>query len=211
MSAPAPSRREPCPKRLRGYVAGRLAFDTTGAWRVWEDRPYPAYFIPVADVTPGVAREAGRSGPVEGTVAFRWDALDSWFEEDEEVFVHPRDPYTRVDILPSSRRVRIEVAGTVLAESAHPHVLFETGLPTRWYLPKVDVRMDLLTPTATVTQCPYKGTAEYWSAAGVTDVAWSYRTPLPESRRAAGLVCFYNEKVDLYVNDQLQARPALRW
>jgi uncharacterized protein (DUF427 family) len=125
--------------------------------------------------------------------------------------VHPRSPYTRVDILPSSRHIRIEVEGVVLADSTHARALFETGLPTRWYLPKVDVRFDLLTPTKTSSQCPYKGRAEYWSARFddhvVEDIAWSYPTPLPESERIAGMVSFYNERVDLFVDDVPVPRP----
>ena len=140
-----------------------------------------------------------------------WDAMDAWFEEDEEVYVHPRSPYSRIDILPSSRSVRVEVDDVVLAESTRAMVLHETGLPPRWYLPKFDVRMDLLSPTQTRTACPYKGFAEYWSARigdrVVEDVAWSYRTPLPESERIAGLVCFYNERVDLFVDGVAIDRP----
>jgi uncharacterized protein (DUF427 family) len=85
--------------------------------------------------------------------------------------------------------------------------LFETGLPVRYYVPKTHVRMDLLTPTDTVSHCPYKGQAEYWSVAGHSDLAWSYPTPLPESERIAGLVGFYNEKVDIFVDGVLQERP----
>jgi uncharacterized protein (DUF427 family) len=141
------------------------------------------------------------------TIRLDWSALDAWFEEDEEVFTHPRDPYTRVDILPSSRHVRVEVDGVTVAESTKPTLLFETGLPVRYYLPKTDVRMDLLAPTETSSHCPYKGDADYWSLSLgemiVKDVAWSYRTPLPESQKIAGLVCFYPEKVDLYVDGRL--------
>ena len=90
-------------------------------------------------------------------VRFDWDAMDHWFEEDEEVYTHPRDPYTRVDILASSRRVQVEVDGVTVADSTSPRLLFETGLPTRYYLPKTDVRMDLLGHTDTSTGCPYKG------------------------------------------------------
>jgi uncharacterized protein (DUF427 family) len=153
-------------------------------------------------------------------VRFDWDAMDAWFEEDEEVFTHPRDPYSRVDILASSRHVRVEVDGfapgskVTVAESASPRLLFETGLPVRYYLPKPHVRMDLLVPTATVTHCPYKGRAEYWSVrAGDRvhpDLAWSYRTPLPESQKVAGLIAFYNEKVDLYVDGVRQERPSTK-
>jgi len=144
-----------------------------------------------------------------------WDAMDGWFEEDEEVYTHPRDPYTRVDILASSRRVRVEVDGLVLAESTNARVLFETGLPPRWYIPKTDLRMDLLVPTGTATHCPYKGQAQYWSVPlrdrVVEDLAWSYRTPLPESQKIAGLVAFYNERVDLFIDDQLQERPVTKF
>ncbi|MBD2896255.1 hypothetical protein amrb99_52000 [Actinomadura sp. RB99] len=156
--------------------------------------------------------------PVEelrGLVRLDWGAMDSWFEEDEEVFVHPRNPYTRVDVLASSRRVRVEVDGVTVAESSSPRLLFETGLPVRYYLPKTHVRMDLLEHTDTATHCPYKGTAEYWSvrANGKVheDLAWSYPTPLEESRKVAGLVCFYSEKVDIYVDGVLQERPKSRF
>jgi uncharacterized protein (DUF427 family) len=144
-------------------------------------------------------------------VRFDWAAMDSWFEEDEEVFVHPRDPYRRVDSLPSSRQIRVEIDGVTVAESSRPTLLFETGLPARYYLPKPDVRMDMLTPTDTVTQCPYKGTARFWSVrigdTTLNDIAWSYPTPLPESINVAGLVAFYNEKVDIWVDGELETRP----
>ncbi|MET8866316.1 DUF427 domain-containing protein [Nonomuraea sp. NPDC004580] len=144
---------------------------------------------------------------IKGYVRFEWGAMDAWFEEDEEVFFHARDPYTRVDILSSSRHVRIEVDGVTVADSHSPRLLFETGLPTRYYLPQTDVRLDLLEPTDTVTNCPYKGTAHYWSVNGEKDLAWSYRTPLPESEKIAGLVAFYDEKLDVYVDGVLQERP----
>ena len=118
-----------------------------------------------------------------------------------------RDPYTRVDILPSSRHVRIEVDGVTVAESTKPRLLVETGLPVRYYLPKTDMRMDLLLPTESSNQCPDKGQAEYWSIASGgkvhADVAWSYRTPLPESQTIAGLTCFYTDRADVYVDGQL--------
>ena len=148
-------------------------------------------------------------------VAFTWSAMDHWFEEDEEVHVHPRSPYTRVDILPSSRVVRVEIDGVIVAESSHPTLLFETGLPTRYYFPKPDVRLDLLVPTESSSGCPYKGTARYWSVViGDTvhaDYAWAYDYPLPESIRVAGLICFYNERVDLFVDGEHQERPKTKF
>jgi uncharacterized protein (DUF427 family) len=138
---------------------------------------------------------------LRGAIRLDWAAMDAWFEEDEEVFTHARDPYTRVDIVPSSRHVRVEVDGVTIAETSKPTLLFETNLPTRYYLPKSHVRMDLLEPTDGESHCPYKGDAEYWSLReGNDDIAWSYRTPLPESQKIAGLVAFYPEKVDLYVD-----------
>jgi uncharacterized protein (DUF427 family) len=138
-----------------------------------------------------------------------WAAMDAWFEEDEQVFTHPRDPYTRVDILPSSRHVRIEVDGVTIAETSKPTLLFETNLPVRYYLPKTHIRMDLLTPSESTSHCPYKGDAEYWSFAlgdsVKADIAWSYRTPLPESQKIAGLISFYPERVELYVDGVKQA------
>ncbi|MFC9874083.1 DUF427 domain-containing protein [Nocardia salmonicida] len=138
-------------------------------------------------------------------------AAFDWFEEDEQVFVHPRDPYSRVDILGSSRHVRVEIDGVTVADSHSPRILFETGLPARYYLPLTDVRMDLLTASDTHTSCPYKGTADYWNVrVGDTDhpdVVWIYRTPLPESQKVAGLACFYNEKVEIYLDGVRQDRP----
>jgi len=148
-------------------------------------------------------------------VAFYWNQMDAWFEEDDEVFVHPRDPYHRVDVLHSSRRVRIEVGGQVVAESSRPCLLFETGLPTRYYLPKLDVRMDLLVPSHTTSRCPYKGVAVYWSLRSgdglLEDLVWSYPSPIPECPKIESLLCFYNERVDLSVNGELQVRPVSPW
>jgi uncharacterized protein (DUF427 family) len=149
--------------------------------------------------------------PLRDLVRFNWAEMDEWLEEDEPVYTHPRDPYTRVDILASSRHVRIEIDGVTVADSVRPHILFETGLPARYYLPLPDVRTELLVPSDTTSHCPYKGTAGYWSVDaghGVRpDLVWIYRTPLPESQKVAGLACFYNEKVDLYLDGELQDRP----
>jgi len=144
-------------------------------------------------------------------VRLDWDSMTEWFEEEEPVYTHPRDPYTRVDILASSRHVRIEVDGVTVADSRQPRILFETGLPPRYYMPLTDVRMDLLRPSAAQSHCPYKGTAGYWSVDTGTgvhqDIVWIYRTPLPESQKIAGLACFYDEKVDVYLDGELQPRP----
>jgi uncharacterized protein (DUF427 family) len=105
----------------------------------------------------------------------------------------------------------VEVDGVTVADSHQPRILFETGLPPRYYLPLTDVRMDLLRPSDTQTHCPYKGTAAYWSVdtgdAVHQDIVWIYRTPLPESQKVAGLACFYDEKVDVYLDGEQQPRP----
>lgn len=151
----------------------------------------------------------------DGHWTFTWDAGLSWFEEALQVHVHARDPSTRVDVLPSDRHVRVELDGSVLAESHRPHALFETTLPTRWYLPAADVRQDLVVPSATTSRCPYKGTATYLSfrvgAAVHADVAWTYPDPVPECPRIKDLVSFFNEKVDLVIDGERQARPSTPW
>lgn len=146
---------------------------------------------------------------VRDLVRFKWSAMDAWFEEDEEVYTHARDPYTRIDILHSSRDVTVEISGLIIAKSVRPRLLFETGLPMRVYLPKTDVRMDVLEPSDTVTHCPYKGQAAHWSARIgddlVRDVAWGYPTPLPGCEKIAGLLAFYTEKTDITVHDRTHA------
>jgi len=160
----------------------------------------------------GAALRYPDSPTLADLVRFDWNAMDEWLEEDEPVYTHARNPYHRVDILGSSRHVVVTVAGVTVADSRQPRILFETGLPARHYLPMGDVRMDLLRPSDTSTGCPYKGTAVYWDVVidGTEhrDLAWGYRSPLPESQKIGGLVCFYNERVDLEVDGVPQRRPA---
>lgn len=149
-------------------------------------------------------------------VSFYWHEMDHWYEEDEEVYVHPRDPYKRVDTLLSSRHIEVILNGQIVADSRRPALLFETGLPTRYYLPAQDVRRDLLHKSPTVTQCPYKGIATTWTAEvdGQTfpDIAWSYPFPIPELPKIENLICFYNERVDqLLVDSQLKQRPETKF
>lgn len=147
-------------------------------------------------------------------VAFYWGAVDSWYEEDEEIYVHARDPYKRVDAVQSSRHAQVIVNGETVADSRRPTLVFETGLPTRYYLPKADIRLDLLRPSDTQTRCPYKGIARHWSAevnGKAVDVAWSYPTTIPEAPKLAELVAFYNERVDLIVDGVGQTRPSTPW
>jgi uncharacterized protein (DUF427 family) len=147
---------------------------------------------------------------LKGYVSFYWDAMDAWYEEDEQVFGHPHDPYSRIDVLKSSRPVKVSVGGEVLAESTRAVFLFETGLPVRYYLPREDVRLGALKPSATTTHCAYKGEATYW-AYGDEDIAWTYESPLREAEPVRGMVCFFNEKTDIEIAGELQERPESPW
>ena len=253
---------EPVPRRIRALLGGSVVLDTTAARYVWEWPNYPQYYVPLADVAPGVLVDEGRteqvrgatahrhglrvgeltrpgavlvyppgepSGPNEqpneqpnerpgerrdslaGLVRFDWAALDSWFEEDEEVFVHPRNPYTRVDALRSRRHVLVERDGVRLAESDSTVLVFETGLPTRYYFDRTAVNFAALEPSDTVTACPYKGlTSAYWSVVvdgnRYPDLAWAYDFPTRQLLPIAGLVAFYNERVDIVLDGVRQPR-----
>src|SRR6266566_4955911 len=157
------------------------------------------------------------AGPkLQGYLAFYWEQMDAWYEEDEQVFAHARDPYKRVDVLPTSRHVRVVLGGVTIADTRHPQILLETELPIRYYIPEQDVRMDLLEPTGTATRCPYKGQASYWSARigeqVFKDIVWSYPDPLPACFPITSLLCFFNERVDgLYVDDELLSVPKTPW
>jgi uncharacterized protein (DUF427 family) len=148
---------------------------------------------------------------LDGRVAIDFKALDRWFEEDVEAVGHPRDPFIRVDVRRSSRRVQVSIDGERVADSARPLVLFETGLPVRYYLPPEDVRLDLLTRTDTHTLCAYKGQASYYSAGGEDDVAWFYPDPLPDSAEIRDQIAFLNERVDVDVDGERQDRPPSPW
>jgi uncharacterized protein (DUF427 family) len=152
----------------------------------------------------------------DGYWTFAWDDPSiEWYEEAIKVHVHARDPQHRVDAIPSERHVRVELDGELLAESSKPTAVFATTLPTRWYLPPEDVRMNLLEPSDTVTQCPFKGVARFYSArvGGVLhrDVAWTYPDPIRENPRIAELIAFFNERVDLIIDGERQRRPFTPW
>lgn len=153
--------------------------------------------------------------PIADMIAFYWDRIDRWLEEDEEIYVHPRDPYHRIDVLDSSRHVRISLDGELLAESTRPTALFESNLPPRWYLPREDVVAEL-EPTDTVTRCGYKGQASYYAVRlgngeTVRDLVWTYEDPLDETGRIKDLLCFFNERVDIEIDGEPQERPLSAW
>ena len=145
-----------------------------------------------------------------GYVGLDFAAFDEWYEEDERVIGHPRDPYHRVDVRQTSRPIRIEVGGDVVAESTRARLVFETQLPTRFYIPREDIAVDLH-PSERQTYCPYKGQASYWSLdAGRRrrpDLAWSYEQPLPDIVQIAGLISFWDERVDVVLDGERRARP----
>ena len=229
---PAPSV-EPSPRRVRVRLGGTVVADSSRAQLLIQYGPggLPTYYLPREDVRPGVLvdEDDGRWSVVAGGrraeaaawtsadrpelaghVTFSWTDLD-WFEEDEQVFAHARDPHHRVDTLRSSRRVEVYVKGERVANSVRPLVLYETSLPARYYLPATDVRTDLLTASETISYCPYKGWARYLSHPEVADVAWSYPDPIPENPKIRDLICFYNERVDLVVDGSPVDRPQTPW
>jgi uncharacterized protein (DUF427 family) len=185
---------------------------------VWEPgKNVPIYALPTEDVALDShdAEPIGVRGfddpDLAGYVTVAWDSLEHWYEEDEEVFVHPRDPFVRVDALRSTRNVRVERDGQLLAESDAPILVFETGLPTRYYLPENDVDGSLLADSDLQTGCPYKGRASYRDL--VLDerrhpnLFWYYEAPFHEVAQVKGYLAPYNERVDLIVDGQLQDRP----
>ena len=145
-----------------------------------------------------------------GYVALDFEGFDDWYEEDERIVGHPREPFHRVDIRQTMRPVRIEVGGDVIAETTRARLLFETSLPTRFYLPREDMRVDLH-PSARRTYCPYKGEASYWSvdAGGRRrqDLGWSYEQPLTDVVAITGLVAFWDDRVDLFFDGRRRERP----
>jgi uncharacterized protein (DUF427 family) len=158
-------------------------------------------------VTIGGREHAGfRLAELEGRVELDFGAFDTWYEEDEPIRGHPRDPYSRVDVRLTSRPVRIELDGVVLAETTRARLLYETQISTRFYLPREDVKVPL-EPSDLRTYCPYKGEASYFSFAGGENLVWCYEDPLPDAREIAGLVAFWDERVDVYLDGELRARP----
>jgi uncharacterized protein (DUF427 family) len=195
----ATSHRTYCPYKGDASYWSVTVGDRTAENAVWS---YRAPFDEVASI--------------KDYVAFYWNKMDAWFEEDEEIFVHPRDPYKRVDVIASSRHVRVVLGGETVADTRRARFLFETRLPTRYYIPAEDVRMDVLTSSATTTQCPYKGKAGYYTATVggqvFEDVVWVYRDPIAECPKIKDYLCFFNEHVDaIFVDGVAMERPVTNW
>ncbi|KAH8100061.1 hypothetical protein BXZ70DRAFT_893950 [Cristinia sonorae] len=223
-------------KRIRVLFAGEYIVDTTHAKLVWTKPYYPYYYFKPSDVKSEFLVEALVSskhriydivvgdrradaavteyleGDLDGLMTIEFSAVDAWFEEDEPIYQHPKDPYKRVDVLQSSRHVRVELNGVELANTTKPRLLFETSLHVRTYIPKTDCNLALLRPSDLTTQCPYKGVANYYSVhlpdgTVAENVVWWYRTSQLECSDIKGYVAFYDEKLDVYVDGVLQKRP----
>jgi uncharacterized protein (DUF427 family) len=184
-------------------LAGRPVYDPSV--------PFAVHTTPGEPVTVGGAEGFRPADPeLAGYVVLDFKGFDAWYEEDERNLSHPRDPFHRIDIVHSSRHVKVDVDGETLAESSRPYLLFETGLPVRYYLPPEDVRTDRLAPSDTSTACAYKGQASYWALAG-RDVAWYYPRPLREAAEVTDRVAFFNEHVDITVDGERLERPVTPW
>jgi uncharacterized protein (DUF427 family) len=187
---------EPFPRRVRGVKEGRTLVDSERVLLVHRPGRPPEYAFPEEDVH-GPAADPEPDTP--GYVTVAWGAVEAWFEEAEEVFGHPRNPYHRIDILRSERTLRVDVGPTTLVDTDDTLVVYETSLDPKLYVDRRHVRMDALEKSPTQTYCPYKGTASYWSYRvgedTVADVAWSYEDPLPESALLGGLLSFDRTRV----------------
>jgi uncharacterized protein (DUF427 family) len=192
-------RYEPSERWIRAYKDGRLAIDTKRPVVVWpEGKKVPRYAFHEEDID-GLDGERFDDPDLAGLVLVPFEAADKWLEEDEVMLGHARDPFARIDVRASSRHVRVEKNGELLADSTRPFLLFETGLPIRYYLPKDDI-VAAIEDSDRHSICPYKGVASYYTVGGNKDVAWYYPEPLPGVEAIKDLVAFWNERVDLTVD-----------
>lgn len=210
---------EDFPRRVRAILGGETVVDSLSVKLLHEQHSLPVWCFPREDVRldrlgDGAVR-IYEDGLAEGLVGVAWDAVDVWLEEDEEVIAHPRDPYHRIDLRDTSRVVTVALDGETLAESSNAVALFEASLPPRWYVPAEDVRVELVANPEVRTGCAYKGWASY-DDVRVGDrlervLAWHYEDPLEGMERIVGKVCFFNERVDLSLDGELQERPRNLW
>jgi uncharacterized protein (DUF427 family) len=228
------------PRRIRAELGGTTVADSTDARLGYATGQHPQYLLPASNVAwddldvdqndhksdafgdfHTVRRAAGEgqvgrsyvTGHAKGLVHFDFDAMDAWFEEDEQIWFHARDPYRRVDVTESSRHVEITVNGATVARSDRPRLVTETALPERWYVPRADVDWSALTPSDTESACQYKGIASWFDVEvggeRLVDVAWGYERPVGDAPKLAGLVAFYAEHaaVETYVEGTAQPKP----
>jgi uncharacterized protein (DUF427 family) len=197
------------PRRVRGVKAGDVVVDSERVRLVYRTGSLPRYAFPESDVHVGSEPEPA----IPGYVTVAWDTVDQWLEEDDEVVVHPRDPYHRIDVLRTSREILVRVAGDEAARSVDARILFETGLPPRYYLPAADVRGALTRRDGLVTGCAYKGFARYFDAPGAEAIAWTYPEPRRDGELVRGRICFFQERpeVELVVDGQVQEVVTTQW
>jgi len=230
LESAGPHKTEKTAKRVRGLLNGKFGFDTNEAVYVWEHPYYPQFYIPRKGFLKGVLEGpdevekatiaklvvgskstdrviifASSPGPLSGLVKVDFESIDAWFVEEEQIYQHPKDPYKRIECIPSTRTVRIEIDGEVVAESSSNIFLYETMLQPRYYLSPTSVNWELLSPSETKSVCPYKGEAKYYdvtlkSGKVVKDAIWWYKYPTLESILITGRLCFYNEKVDVFID-----------
>lgn len=195
--------------RVRGIKDGETVVDSRRTRLVYRTGSLPRYAFPAEDVSIDSEPEPA----VDGYVTVAWDAVDRWLEEEAEIVIHPHDPYHRIEVLQSSRRVAVTVNGELVANSSRPQILFETGLPPRYYLPAEDVRTDVLSDDDLQTGCAYKGFARYFGAGGAEAVAWTYEEPLRDGEPVRGHICFFQERdeVEIVVDGEVQERPQTPW
>jgi uncharacterized protein (DUF427 family) len=205
---------EESPKWIRARLDGETVVDSRNPRLLHEHDRLPVFWFPRDEVRMDLVGELARTSDeplLEGLVSFDWGAMDEWLEEDERLVGHARDPYSRIDVRDTSRHVKVSIDGETVAESRRTKVLFEAGLPPRWYFPREDVRMDLLADSDKQTTCAYKGFASYWSVGDQDDVAWTYLDPLHDALPVKGLIAFFNERVDLEVDGEKADRPHTQW
>jgi uncharacterized protein (DUF427 family) len=201
---------EESPRWVRGRLGGETVVDSKQVKLYWEPgKQLPVWLFPEGDVrVDAIPEEAVRRHGALVHIAF--DALDEWLEEDEPQIGHPPDPHHRIDVRRTSRHVRVSIAGRVVADSTRVSALFETGLPTRWYMPREDVAAEL-EPSDHRTVCAYKGHATHFDVAGERAVAWTYEDPLHDGLPVKDLISFYNERVDIEVDGETEERPRTQW
>jgi uncharacterized protein (DUF427 family) len=197
------------PRRVRALRGGETVVDSDRVRLVYRTGSLPHYAFPAGDVR----LDAKPEPAIEGYVTVPWEAADQWLEEEDEVIVHPRDPYHRIDVVNSSRRVVVRVSGAELADSTAVRILFEAGLPPRYYLPREDVRMDALTLSGVRTGCAYKGFPDHFDAGADEAVAWSYTEPRRDAELVRDRICFYQERndVEVEVDGVVDERPGTPW
>jgi uncharacterized protein (DUF427 family) len=211
---------DPSERWIRATRGGETVVDSRHAKLLYQHGALARYFFPREDVRWDLLGDVEAVQPppdapgLDDHVSFPWKTFDAWFEEDEQLLAHAIDPYHRVDVRPTSRHVTISLGGTVLAETTAARALFETALPTRWYVPREDVQVEL-EPTDLHTQCAYKGVASYFSVRVgdelVENIAWTYPEPRHDAEPVRDLVCFFNESVDLEVDGERLERPMSPW